>query len=414
MRKLLAGTAAAALALLLLAPAHAADSVPPELEGSRNTTPLASETASPTITALIHRKNNVIGERIDAKTWFTTPAGLPAGCPAPGEVEVTNKATDSGEKNTALITAFGSAPCNGTYGVRIQATLVRVGSDPVATFTSTVNVLVPPANLTGVSGVAEGANAVLSWPAVSPKPLDLIGYRILRYDGEDPTTIAEVGPEQLSFTDTPPLGGRVTYQVLALRSGPGTKVPSAGGGKVTVELPVVTTTSTTPPGTDGGTDSGATDGGATAGADGGATAGTDSGVTTTTAKGGGTVVTPPKNGGGRSFAPLPRGQVGVGTKAPRLGVPSQSNVDALLNDDGYDEELDYGGLADGGGEDGLSSVDYEEEGQQRGMAVPVATGFVLGAWAFHLRYLAKAAKPLAAATPAAGAKRKPARGAHRR
>ena len=28
-----------------------------------------------------------------------------------------------------------------------------------------------------------------------------------------------------------------------------------------------------------------------------------------------------------------------------------------------------------------------------GMAVPVATGFVLAAWAFHLRYLAKASKP---------------------
>ena len=43
------------------------------------------------------------------------------------------------------------------------------------------------------------------------------------------------------------------------------------------------------------------------------------------------------------------------------------------------------------------------------MAVPVATGFVLFAWALHLRYLARAAKP-AKAAPARRRRKPPTRG----
>jgi hypothetical protein len=73
------------------------------------------------------------------------------------------------------------------------------------------------------------------------------------------------------------------------------------------------------------------------------------------------------------------------------------NVPGLLTDpdSGYKQELDYGDQQLAGGEDdgdGLSSFTYEDGGG-RGMAVPVATGLVLAAWAFHLRYLARAAKP---------------------
>ncbi len=145
---------------------------------------------------------------------------------------------------------------------------------------------------------------------------------------------------------------------------------------------------------------------AAGGGGGGGGGGADGGTTPTTVITGGGKKPPT---GGRTFSALPRGQVGVGTKAPRLGTPTGANIPDLLTDDGFDEELDYGDL--GGGdesEDGLSSFYYEGAGG-RGMAVPVATGFVLFAWAVHLRYLARAAKP-AKAAPARRRRKPPTRG----
>jgi hypothetical protein len=161
------------------------------------------------------------------------------------------------------------------------------------------------------------------------------------------------------------------------------------------DVPVGTTTSVTTEGggTGGGTGgTGGTGGGTTGGGTGGATGGGAGGTD------GGTKVTTPSTvkKSGRSFAPLSdRGQIGVGTKAPRLGTPSGSNIAALQTpDEGFDEELNYGDGTNGGnGEDGLASIDYEDGAVGKGMAVPVATGFVFAAWAFHLRYLARAAKP---------------------
>jgi hypothetical protein len=106
--------------------------------------------------------------------------------------------------------------------------------------------------------------------------------------------------------------------------------------------------------------------------------------------------------GGRSFKPLPKGQLGTGTSAPRIGVPASSNYQDILEDDnGFNEELDYGdqSLAGDESEDGsgLSSFYYENDGG-KGMAKPVAIGSVFLAWAFHMRFLAKAAKPTTAAT----------------
>src|SRR5690606_13028872 len=104
----------------------------------------------------------------------------------------------------------------------------------------------------------------------------------------------------------------------------------------------------------------------------------------------------PAPGGVPRSGPQPRGHTGVGTRAPRLGQPSQANFPPLLtpDDGGFEEEIDYGDRTLAGEESGdeLSSLFYEED-TGRGMAVPVATGFVLAAWAFHLRFLAKAAKP---------------------
>ena len=102
-----------------------------------------------------------------------------------------------------------------------------------------------------------------------------------------------------------------------------------------------------------------------------------------------------------------RGRTGGGTPAPNLGRSTQSGLGVRLNplageagseeDGGFGETLPFGdpsideegALADDGG----SSLFYEG-GTGRGMAVPVAIGFVFFAWAIHLRFLARASKPV--------------------
>jgi hypothetical protein len=191
----------------------------------------------------------------------------------------------------------------------------------------------------------------------------------------------------------------VTYQVLGRRAGPnGREVLSAGGGTKSIELSGPTTTSV-PGATDGGSTGGPTAGptGGTAATTGG-TAGTTAGAVSPT---GGTVkVIPPKG-------PANIGKTGIGTPAPNLG--GSGTTDFPLAGEGTDPNdpgpgtITYpsDGLASEGGStagDGLSSAFYEQ-GSGRGMAVPVATGFVLAAWAFHLRFLARAARPARVSAP---------------
>jgi hypothetical protein len=239
---------------------------------------------------------------------------------------------------------------------------------------------------------------VLSWDKASAPAPDFLGYRIERAKGDSWEALKDVSPQTTSFTDTapPPEGGVLSYRVRAMRDATGNPVLSSPSPEVPVTVPTTGGTGGTDggtPGTDGGTPG--TDGG-TPGTDGG-TPGTD-GSTSTTKKPIGTGKANPL--GGRSFKPLPRGQLGTGTAAPRIGVPSSSNIpDLLEGDNGFDEELDYGDqlAGDEGGEDGLSSFYYENDGG-KGMAKPVAIGSVFLAWAFHMRFLAKAAKPTTAAT----------------
>ena len=255
----------------------------------------------------------------------------------------------AGQANTIRTTAIASTPCNGTYAIRITFKLKGKGLIPVSdsgiTLNGEVKIVAPPGNVDPGSGSIEGGAVALSWPALSPAPPDLTGYRVYRIDGDDATKLGEVGRNERTYTDSipPAAGGKVTYQVKAVRAAPGQDVESLGGGKIVVDgVPVGSTTSTTTEtGGGGGGGAGGTDGGGTAGGGGGGTAGTDGGATSTTKPG------KTKTGGGRTFKPLGRGQVGVGTKAPRLGTPSGSNLEGLQTEDnGFDEELDYGdGLA---------------------------------------------------------------------
>lgn len=412
MKRLLAGAAAAGLGLgLALAPAAVAqESIPGPYTGSRITTPAAVATSSPAITAQIVRAYNGNLQTLDIKTFITTPGGLPSGCGSAGEVELRTTVTATSQPNTAASTATASTPCNGTYGIRVQATLRnRLGGSTVdrATLIGSVNVVVPPSAVTGVDSYVEGGAVKISWDPYPSPPSDFTGYLVQVQSGDSWATVGTIPAGTESFTDSSPPGeGAITYRVLARRAGPGDDVTCECGGRTTVEIPGATTSTTAEPGQGGGGGSG----GGT-GEPGGSTSGqTDSdgtgGDTTSTTKApvassGG------RTGGGRSFSALPRGQVGVGTKAPRLGTPTGANIPGLLTpDEGFDEELDYGDqeLGSGDAEDGLSSFYYEGAGG-RGMAVPVATGFVLFAWAVHLRYLARAARPATAAVPRGGERR---------
>lgn len=400
-RRLLAGAAAAGLGLLLVAP-PGADAAPADWNGTRLTNATSFDTAAFNVTAHIHRKyNQSVSEQIVVKAFLTTPAGLASGCPGGGEVEisVTVGEDDIGDPDGFQATAPVTTSCNGTYGVRVQPTLDRrFGSDePGPTLTGQVTIAAPPPQVAVNDPQYSDGSVVISWDP-GTQPADFEAFQVQRRDGDEWTTLGERSPSDSQFVDsTPPAaGGDVRYRVRGRRSAPGGSVYSTGGQK-TVNIPASTTT-TTPGGGTAGTDGGTTNpGGATggtAGTDGGATAGTDGGTAT-----GGTGGTGGK-GLGRSFAPLPRGNTGVGTKAPRIGSVPQSNYGDLLagdEDGGYGEELPYG-------EDGLASEDDSdysyfsyENTAGRGMAVPVATGFVLAAWAFHLRFLARAAKPVPAA-----------------
>jgi hypothetical protein len=392
-RRLLAGGAAGLVLLLLSAPVTGAQE--DAWAGSHSTTQSSSSSSTVVVTAHFVQANNQTLQRFEAWTWFTTPSGLGSGCDAAGErpLHTTHVRTSATIDTTseAVTTA-----CNGVYGYRVLARLHRGGviRPSEKTITGEIRIAAPPPEVPKASASRAGSGATVSWSAVGAPPPDFLGYRVERRvgDGSWEPVAAELPASARSVDDaSAPAGGDVTYRVRARRAGPDGQVLSSGQrAELTGEA------TTTPPGTDGTT--------TVPGADGSTT------VPGGQAAGGGTKGT----GGGSRVGALPstiqpRGRTGIGTRAPRLGTPSQANFPPLLTpDDGtFEEEIDYGGGLAGEeeGDEELSSLFYEED-TGRGMAVPVATGFVLAAWAFHLRFLAKAARPVpvAAAAAVAGAR----------
>jgi hypothetical protein len=386
-RRWIAG-AAAGLGLLLGAPgAVAQDNVPPAWAGSRITTTASVTTNKPVISAAFVRAiNRSLPYQLNAITTFTTPSGLPSGCPAAGVVEYGTPPVFDAASNTYVTNMTADAPCNGTYTFKVTATLSRpLTPTETATLTGRVTVAAPPPEVSGVDATMQGGAVVITWKTLSSPPPDFTGYVVQRQtQGGEYKTIATVGPSATTFTDQspPPEGGETVYRVLATRNGPNGDIASGGGGRSDpVDLPV-TTTSTVPgtPTTDGGATTGGTagtagTGGATSGADGGATDGGTSGSGT---------------GGRRSPRTPARGSTGIGIPSPRLG--SSSNSGLLLNpDEGFDEEIDYGELP--GDEAADPSLEIFDEQTGRGLVVPIGIGSVLFGWGLHLFFLARAARP---------------------
>jgi hypothetical protein len=382
-RRALAATAAAGLGILLVAPIGLASEnrevTTGPFTGSRLTTPTSTTVSNPQLLALIKRTNSGTTDLVVTAS-IDPPAGLPGGCE-----------TVVGQPDKLPTTADGvpvvvgtSLTCNGAYTYQIGATSgsLLVGTrklDPP--LESTLVVEVPPAAVDGVGATAndESRTVSVTWDASSDTAPDFRGYRVLRRHGSngDWVKVADVGPGTTGVVDDdlPPEAGDYTYRVLGRRVGVGGDVVSTSGGtdKVTLAEGEVTTTTTA----DGTTST-------VVAGDPGSTVPGDGGSSTTAA---------------RTRTPATRGRTGVGIKAPRLGTPSQANLPVLLTpttvDEGYDEQLDYGdeSIDDSALPSEESSSAFYENGPGKGMAVPVATGLVLFAWAIHLRFLARASRP---------------------
>jgi hypothetical protein len=396
MRRILAG-AGAGLALLLAAPLAAhADTVPAAWSNSKSTTDTSVSSGTFDITAEFRRAHPFLSStQFSVHTYLTIPSGLASGCGSAGDKREITTTGDEVSDGVYLSSASAAVTCNGRYPILIDGQMINKGNkkpiDPGAQLDPTVEVKMRPANVPSAHAAFGDGKVAISWDAVEDKTPDFLGYQV-QIAKDDSWVTVDDGETQRDSTfllvDAPAAGTDAVYRVRARRDGPDGDVYSADAAET--DKVTIPTTSTTTPGSPPATNPDGTPnpGGGTGGS-------TGTGGTAGPGTGSGSGSTPHK---GRSFDPLTPGIVGVGTKAPRVGIPVTGNVSGLLTDpdSGYADTLDYGDQQLAGGEDdsdGLSSFTYEDGGNGRGMAVPVATGLVLAAWAFHFRYLARAAKP---------------------
>lgn len=275
-----------------------------------------------------------------------------------------------------------SIPCNGTYTLSAVATTTQnnaVFPLESATLDRQVAVTAPAPKVTGVEALAEGRTVTISWDDMSPGVADLSGYSVERAidDGDfvELDGAIDAATQTYEDTDLPAAGGDATYRVFSRRpsAGAGTIRSAASNGSTTT---FEATKSTTTTGGDGGgaDGTGTGSGGGTGGSGGGSTGGTATTVRPV----------PPRVFSG-SFLP------------PTLRPATQTITTSTTVDPGYKDVLPYGARTDKkqtplAGES-LSSITTSSQ-PRRGMAVPVATALVLAIWAFHLRHLARAARPL--------------------
>ena len=310
----------------------------------------------------------------------TPPSGLHPSCPHGDPRSIPASVT---AEDPATITPvayrfragvpFGPGACNGTYGVRIVADAI---GDPDPVLTTTIDVAVPPVPVVGVTAErVDGRRVRVSWTAPADPPPDLVGYYVIRTSSAgDVTSFTVNDPAQTGFDDTDPPaeGGETRYQVVARRSAPGGEVTSSGGDAPTpVEVDPAPDDSAAPGGSGGDGGSGSGGGAASGGTSGGA--------------GGGSGL------GSRVRPPL------VGTSSGRF-PPLRAPSPPTTVDGGFGQTLPFDDLEEGDADpvlpdDELASSIFEDEAG-RGLAIPVATALLLAVWAFHLRYLARASRPV--------------------
>jgi hypothetical protein len=310
----------------------------------------------------------------------------------------------TGTTPTPRFAADLSFGCNGTYLVTAEAVTTNDSAlfpHDEATRSGSVSVAMPAPTVTGVHADGEGRSITVSWDDMRGAAPDLSGYVVERQiDGGPYTQVASPGSSDTSFVDgdLPAEGGEATYRVSSTRPSPERNLTSqstATQATPFIEDPTAAGDGTTGDGTTGdGTtgDGGTSDGGTAPG--GGTTPGPTTGSTDPSAPGGGTGT--------------PSGRPDTSVRAPRLGItgsflppllrPSVDSIDTPEIDEGFQEELPYGESEPGDEEavlpdDEMASL-FTDGAASRGMAIPVATALVLAVWAFHLRFLARASRPV--------------------
>jgi hypothetical protein len=235
-----------------------------------------------------------------------------------------------------------------------------------------VLVRLPAPTVTNLVAAAHGHQVDVTWDDMRAAAADLAGYRIERsIGGGGFNALQTVGADATSFTDTtlPSGGGTATYRVIAVRPLVADAAPSNASEATFAAAPA-------------GPSSG-----------GKGTGGTGSGGTGGSGTGGGA--------GSAGGAGRPGISAGAAIRVPRMGTPSRNVFPPLLAppaiDTGFNEDLPFDATELGGEEalaDGLSLDDSDSALPGKGLAVPLAIGLVMAAWALHLRFLARASRPV--------------------
>jgi len=369
-----------ATATLVLAVQPTASAAPEDWAGSTITSPSAATTSSPAITAKFVRAYDA-NHRIRATTTVSPPAGLPSGCASTLGTTGDHGTLPREAGNVHNTAATLTTNCNGTYAISVRAILEgRICSvcdytvEDTHTLTGSLTVRAPAPAVTGTTAVVGADRSVaLAWTPVADAPPDFLGYRVERVSASGTAvTLATIDDRTASsFTDTSPPaeGGETTYRVYGRRSAPGGEVESAPA-VTTADVPAdPDAPDPDPPG-----EPGAPGEPPAAGSPG--ASGRVSGGVTTSRRPAGTVRVPRTGRPSRSFPPL-------------LSPPDA--------DTGFDEELPFEDREPGSAEAILPDDELGagplDASSGRGLVVPAATGLLLAVWAFHLRFLVRAAKP---------------------
>jgi hypothetical protein len=380
-------TALLSVGVLLTAPmAGAAESVP---DGAWAGSALDPGPASVSTNAyrlsgtFRHRFNRAVEIRVS-----TSPAGS-------GPCAVAPAVVPSGPTPRAFNVTL-RIPCNGTYTIAATAVTTDnnalVGPEAVA-LDRRISVAAPAPMVTGVVAEADGRSVTITWDDMQAGAPDLDHYIVERKVGNgDFAELGQPAPDEQSFIDEdlPAAGGEATYRVLSARPAPGGMVTSQSSDEAATTFDAAPTDPTT-----AGAGSPTGDGAGSAGSGGDpGSAGGASGSGSGSAGGG-------SSAGHRSAAVTPP-RVFSGTFLPPLLRPATESLPARTTpttvDDGYEDALPYAQAEEGAQDpvlpDGAMASITAERGAGRGMVIPLATALVLAVWAFHLRLLARAARPL--------------------
>jgi hypothetical protein len=388
MRRVLAVLGAAVVALLLVAPvARADESIPGgSWEGSAlDAGPGSVATGSYRLSGAFRRR--AFDNRRVEVTVAATPARL-------GPCAINPVVLPWATTPTAFDVTL-SIPCNGTYTVSATAQTTddnALRGHESAVLDRPVKVAAPAPTVTGVDATADGRTVTVTWDDMRGAAPDLAAYVVERKVGDaafDELAVVDAGTLTYEDAALPASGGEASYRLRSVRPSPdGDKVSAASDADATefAAAPTGDAGAGGDTGDSGSTGGAGSDGGAGASAAGGSgSANPDAtGSAGSSASGSRARVKPPRVFSGTFLPPLLR-------PIARPAAPTTSTT----VDGGFDEALPYEQRpADPVESGGAMASIFTDGAPGKGMVIPVATALVLAVWAFHLRVLARAARPV--------------------